>query len=103
METQNQSVNTVKKDKIKERRIPTCPLDEEHRLLMRVMFGDEETGEIGMHDMVKEMYSIVTGAKNLIKLFNSAGTLLKWFAGIGLAIIILKGWAAGFLLALIGK
>jgi len=96
MNEQNQSVNTVN-NKI------TCPLEEEHRLLMRVMHGDKETGEMGQIEMVKEIYSILTSAKNLIKFMDKFGTFIKWVAGIGLAIAILKGWAAGLLLSLIGK
>jgi len=88
---------------MEERRKITCPLEEEHKLLMRVMFGDKETGEIGQIEMVKEIYSILTSAKNLIRFMDKFGTLIKWVAGIGLAIALLKGWVAGLLLALIGK
>jgi len=88
---------------MEERRKIICPLEEEHKLLMRVMFGDKETDEIGQIEMVKEIYSILTSAKNLIKFLDIFGALIKWVAGVGIAYFILKGWATAFLLALIGK
>lgn len=86
-----------------EERRKHCPLEEEVETLNRVIFGDKETGELGMHDMVKEMYAIMTGAKNLIAFIDRFGTLIKWIAGVGIAIAVFKGWFAGLVAIIIGK
>lgn len=88
---------------MQERRKTTCPLEEEHNTVIRVIFGDKTIGDKGMKDKVDEMHDILTSAKNLIKFLDRFGALLKWIAGIGLVIAIIKGWVGLALLSLIGK
>lgn len=88
---------------MEERRKNTCPLDEEHSLLMRVIFGDDELGEMGMKEKVDEIYDILTSAKNLIKVLDTFSLVLKWVAGIVIIFGLFKGWFAGLIAFILNK
>ena len=65
---------------------------EEHELMMRVIFGDKELGELGMKEKIDEVHSILTQIKGVSGFFTGVGTWLKWFLVIAGVIGIIKGW-----------
>lgn len=60
-------------------------IQEEHDSLMRVIFGDEETGEKGMKKKLDEIHEI------LVQL-NGVGWFLKWIIIVCGALAALKVW-----------
>jgi hypothetical protein len=77
-------------------------LEEEHNNLMKVIFGDEETGVIGMRTKVDEIHDILVSIKSVSKFVGGIGTTLKWLLVIAGVIGVIKGWwfsILGFLLS----
>lgn len=66
-----------------------------------VLFGDENN--LGMVKENKEMYEILTSARNVGGFFNSVGNFSKWVFVIVALIGLLKGWWIGLLTYLISK
>lgn len=60
--------------------------EDEHREMKKALFGDERTGEIGMKDMVTEMYTVFTSSgftgKVIIKVFATIGIVTGAIIGI---------------------
>lgn len=59
--------------------------EEEHETLMRVIFGDEATGEKGMKEKVDEIHQMIVQV-------NGVGSFLKWIIVIGASLAALKLW-----------
>jgi len=78
-------------------------LQEEHENLMKVIFGDQETGLIGMKDKVDEIHDILISIKSVSKFFGGIGTTLKWLLVIAGVVGVIKGWWAGILGFIINK
>ena len=75
--------------------------ESEHDTLMRVIFGDEATGEVGMKKKVDEIHTLLTQAKNVGGFFNGLGNSLKWILVIAAVISIIKGWWLGIIASII--
>ena len=75
----------------------------EHELMMRVIFGDKELGEIGMKNKVDDMHDILVSIKNVSIFFSGVGSILKWLIIIAAVIGIIKGWWAGVVGYLLNK
>jgi len=61
-------------------------------VLNRVIFGDTETGDIGMQQKVDEMHKLLMQARNVGGFFGSVGGTLKWLLVIAAVIVVIKGW-----------
>lgn len=59
--------------------------EEEHETLMRVIFGDEQTGEKGMKEKVDEIHQMIVQV-------NGVGSFLKWIIVIGASLAAVKLW-----------
>mgnify|MGYP003461668275 CR=1 FL=1 len=77
--------------------------DEEHNLMMRIIFGDKDSGEIGMKAKVDEMHSILLATQNVSGFFGGVKGTLGWLLLIGAVIALLKGWFAGLISFLLLK
>lgn len=75
--------------------------ESEHDTLMRVIFGDEATGDVGMKKKVDEIHTLLTQAKNVGGFFNGVGSTLKWLLVIGAVIGLIKGWWVGVVASII--
>lgn len=73
-------------------------------LLMRVIFGDKNTGDMGMMRKLDEIYNIIKDAnieKNGVsKLFNSIKGGLIYLTIIAGVVGLIKGWWIGLLAAI---
>lgn len=65
---------------------------DEHELMMRVIFGDKDHGEMGMKEKIDEVHEILTQIKGVSGFFSSLGAWLKWLLVIGGFIGLVKGW-----------
>jgi hypothetical protein len=65
---------------------------ERYETMQKILFGDENSGELGMTQKVDAMYEILVSAKTLISILDSFGKMTKWIVGIGLAFALFKGW-----------
>jgi hypothetical protein len=72
-------------------------LAEEHDMLMRVIMGDQETGEVGMKEKVDGIYDILVQVKGVGNFFGGIGTGLKWLLVIAAVVGVVKGWWVGIL------
>lgn len=64
-------------------------------VLNRVIFGDTETGEIGMKQKLDEVHHLLVQARNVGGFFGGLGGGLKWLLIIGAVIALIKGWFSG--------
>lgn len=62
----------------------------------RVIFGDEQTGDLGMKQKIDEIYKLLTQARNVGGFFNGIGGTLKWILTIAAIIVVAKGWFTAF-------
>lgn len=74
-----------------------CPVEEEHAILMRVIFGDEAIDEKGMKDKVDEMHKLLVQAKNVGGFFGGVKALAGWLLVIGALVALFKGWLVGII------
>ena len=75
--------------------------DQEHDLMMRVIFGDKESGELGMKEKVDDMHKILIASQNVGGFFGKIGVGLKWLLVIAAVVGIIRGWWIGLLTFLI--
>lgn len=72
--------------------------DEEHNLMMRVIFGDPDIkNDVGMKAKVDEMHEILKSVKGAGSGLSTLGTVLRWLLIIGAVFALFKGWWAGLL------
>ena len=71
--------------------------------MMRIIFGDKDSGEIGMKAKVDEMHSILLATQNVSGFFGGVKGTLGWLLLIGAGIALLKGWFAGLISFLLLK
>lgn len=60
-------------------------MEEEHETLMRVIFGDEKTGEKGMKVKLDEVHEMIVQV-------NGVGSFLKWIIIFGASLSAIKLW-----------
>lgn len=72
-------------------------------VLKRVIFGDDETGEVGMKHKVDEMYSILKNIEAFIKASSGIGSFIKWILLIGAGITAFKMWGAALVSFLVSS
>lgn len=77
-------------------------LEEEHNTLMKVIFGDEETGLMGMKAKVDEIHDILISVRSVNKFFGGVGTTFKWLIILGAVIGVIKGWWVALLGTIVG-
>lgn len=70
---------------------------------MQVIFGDKDTGLIGMKEKVDEIHTILLQVKNVSKFFGGIGDALKWLLIITAVIGAVKGWWVGLLTSIAHK
>ncbi len=71
--------------------------DDEHDRLMSVIFGNEETGDIGMKEKVDEIHQLLIQAKNVGGFFGGVKSLMGWMLVLGLFVALAKGWVSTFI------
>lgn len=65
---------------------------EEHELMMRVLFGDKELGEMGMKEQVDAIYAVLMQIKSVNGFFSGIGTFIKYLLVVAGFIVVIKGW-----------
>lgn len=58
----------------------------------RVLFGDSETGEIGMNDKVNAMYDVMMKGRGIISLFGGTKNVVLFAVALGALIAYVRGW-----------
>lgn len=69
----------------------------EHQTLMKVIFGNEQTGEMGMKAKIDEVHELLIQAKAVGGLFSGVKSMAGWLLVIGAVVALAKGWAIGML------
>jgi len=72
-------------------------------LLNRVIFGDEETGDVGMKQKIDDVHDILIKARSVGGFFGGLGGTLKWLLIVAAVIVVLKTWFAGFVSVIASK
>ena len=98
MEVQNQSVNTVKK----ERRKTVCPLETEHQMMKVAMFGNKETGQIGLFERMDNQDKLLLEIKDFTRTSSSFMENLAGVSNTVTAISLLKKPAIWLLALVLG-
>jgi len=76
---------------------------EEHELMMHVMFGNKELNELGMKDKVDAMYKILTNVESVSNVFGTVLGWLKWLLIIAAITGVVKAWWGAAVMSVFSK